>query len=113
MAGDDSVRLRHMLDAAREAMELAKGKTGEDIENNRMLNLSLVRLIEVVGEAANRVSAEGRARCPEIPWPAIIGMRNRMIHGYDSIDFDILYKTINEDLPSLAAEIEKILQSDD
>jgi len=79
MRGDDSVRLRHMLDAAREAMELAKRKTREDIENNRMLNLSLVGLIEVVGEAANRVSAEGRSRYPEIPWPAIIGMRNRMI----------------------------------
>ncbi len=109
MSGDDGVRLRHMLDAAKEAMELAEGKSRNDIENERLLNLSLVRLIEVVGEAANRVSAEGQSRYPKIPWPAIIGMRNRMIHGYDNIDFSILYKTINEDLQSLAVELEKIL----
>ncbi len=113
MPGDDGIRLRHMLDAAKEAMKLAERKTSNDIENERLLNLSLVRLIEVVGEAANRVSAEGRSRYPNIPWPAIIGMRNRMIHGYDSIDFEILYKTINEDLPSLVAEIEKNISGND
>ncbi len=113
MPGDDSVRLHHMLDAAKEARKLAEGKSRNDIENERLLNLSLVRLIEVVGEAANRVSAEGRSKYPKIPWPAIIGMRNRMIHGYDNIDFDILYKTINEDLPSLIIELEKIAQGND
>ncbi len=110
MQDDDRIRLRHMLDAANEAMALAEGKTRRDMENERLLNLALVRLIEVVGEAANRVSTEGRSMCPEIPWPAIIGMRNRLIHGYDSIDFDILYQTIREDLPSLAEQIEKVLQ---
>lgn len=110
MPGDDGVRLRHMLDAAKEAREFAEGKSRDDIENERLLNLSLVRLIEVVGEAANRVSAEGRSRHAGIPWPAIIGMRNRMIHGYDNIDFEILYETINKDLPSLVVELEKILQ---
>jgi len=73
----------------------------------------MVRLIEVVGEAAGRVSAEGQRRYTKIPWPAIIGTRNRMIHGYDSIDFEILYETINEDLPPLVAEIEKIIQCKD
>jgi len=113
MPGDDRIRLRHMLDAAKEARELAEGKTRSDIENERMLNLSLVRLVEVVGEAANRVSAEGRSSHINIPWPAIIGMRNRMIHGYDNIDFDILYETVNDDLPPLIAELEKILSSED
>lgn len=113
MPGNDHVRFRHMLDAAKEAMKLAEGKTRKDIENERLLNLSLVRLIEVVGEAANRVSADGQSRYPKIPWPAIIGMRNRMIHGYDNIDYDILSQTINEDLPSLVAEIEKVLPDSD
>ena len=54
-----------------------------------MLNLSLVRLIEIVGEAANRVSSEGQAQFPDIPWSQIIGMRHRLIHGYDNVDFDI------------------------
>ncbi|MDO8137882.1 MAG: DUF86 domain-containing protein, partial [Candidatus Brocadiales bacterium] len=95
--------------AAREAVELAAGKSRQDIENERTLNLSLVKLIEIVGEAANRVSPEGRAKYPSIPWLQIIGTRNRLIHGYDNIDFDILYQTIFQDLLPLIAELEKIV----
>lgn len=109
MSRDDLIRLRHMLDAAKEAVELAAGKSRYDIESERTLNLSLVRLIEIVGEAANRVSPEGRTKYPAILWPQIIGMRNRLIHGYYNIDFDILYQTISEDLPSLIAELKKIV----
>ncbi|MBI5183398.1 MAG: DUF86 domain-containing protein [Nitrospinae bacterium] len=109
MPKDDLIRLRHMLDSAREAVELSAEKSRRDIQDERMLNLSLVRLIEVVGEAANHVSIEGQAMYPNIPWPQIIGMRNRMIHGYDDIDFDILYQTVIEDLPQLIAELEKIV----
>ena len=109
MFKDDPVRLRHMLDAAKEAVELAAGKSKCDIENERTLNLSLVRLIEVVGEAGNRVSPEWRDKYPSIPWQQVIGMRNRMIHGYDDIDFEILYRTIAEDLPALIAQLEKIV----
>lgn len=109
MSKDDSVRLRHMMDAAKEAVELAAGKSRCDIENERTLNLSLVRLIEIIGEAANRVSSACRAKYPDIPWLQIVGMRNRFIHGYDDIDFDILCQTISEDLPSLITELEKII----
>jgi len=112
MPKNDLIRLRHMLDAAKEAVELAAGKSRHIIENERMLNLSLVRLIEVVGEAANRVSTEGQAKYAGIPWLQIIGMRNRLIHGYDDIDFDILYQTVIEDLPYLIAELEKTLASE-
>ena len=76
------------------------------------LKRHLVRLIEIVGEAAGRVSAEGLSKYRSIPWIQIIGMRNRLIHGYDNIDFGILYKTITEDLPPLVAELEKILQTE-
>jgi uncharacterized protein with HEPN domain len=65
---DADLRLRHMLDAAREAAQLAPGKTRPDLDADRPLNLSLVRLLEVVGEAASRVSADERAKCPGIPW---------------------------------------------
>jgi uncharacterized protein with HEPN domain len=109
MFKNDLVRLRHMLDAAREAVELAAGKSKQAMENERMLNLSLVRLIEVVGEAANRVSPEGREKYLSIPWQQIIGMRNRLIHGYDEIDFEVLHQTIVEDLPPLIAKLEKIV----
>lgn len=112
MPKNDLIRLQHMLDAAEEVVELAGGKSRHDIESERMLNLSLVRLVEVVGEAANRVSPEGQAKYASIPWLQIIGMRNRLIHGYDNVDFDILYQTVIEDLPYLIAELEKTLASE-
>ena len=109
MSNEDLIRFRHMLDAAIEAIKLSEGKSRADIEKERLLNLSLARLIEVVGEAANRVSTECRRKYPAIPWGQIIGMRNRLIHGYDSIDFEILYKTLTEDLPFLITELKKAL----
>ena len=106
---DTSVRLRHMLDAAREAQQMAKGKSRADLDTDRPLNLSLVRLLEIVGEAAARVPEKERERYPGIPWPQIVGLRNRLIHGYDNVDFDILWQIVVQDLPPLIGELEKIL----
>ncbi len=86
----DRVRLDHMLDHAREAITLTRGKTRADLDSDRLLSLALVRLLEIVGEAAGRVSKEECALHPEIPWPQIIGLRNRLIHGYDAVDHNIL-----------------------
>jgi len=107
---DDTVRLRHMLDHAREALDLIKHKRREDLRRERMLELSLVRLIEIVGEAAARVSAEGQKKYSSIPWPLIVGMRNRLIHGYDQVDLDVVWDTIVYDLPPLITELEKVLE---
>ena len=82
------VRLRHMLDHAREAVAMATGKTCDDLDTDRKLNLALVRLLEIVGEAANRTPADERTQYREIPWAQIVGLRNRLIHGYDSLDFE-------------------------
>ena len=106
---DPSVRLRHMLDHAREARSLAQNRSRADLETDRLLNLALMRLLEIIGEAASRVPSDERSRYPEIPWPQIIGMRNRLIHGYDLVDFDILWQTLMEDLPPLIATLERIL----
>jgi uncharacterized protein with HEPN domain len=81
--------LRHMLDHAKETVLLAQGKTRADLDTDRLLNLALVRLLEIVSEAAGRVPETVRAHHPEIPWPQIISLRNRLIHGYDSVDFNI------------------------
>jgi len=108
---DVSVLLRHMRDHAREALTMAQGRTRSDLDSNRMLNLSLVRLLEVVGEAANRVSPEERARYPQIPWVELVGLRNRLIHGYDQVDFDILWQIVTQDLRPLADALEEILSS--
>ena len=83
----------------------------EDLGQERMLELSLIRLVEVIGEAAARVSPEGQAKCPGIPWREVIGMRNRLIHGYDSVDLSVLWYTVEQDLPPLIAHLEKILKA--
>jgi len=100
---ESTFRLQHMLDHSREAVEMLSGKSREDLDRDRQLNLALVRLLEIVGEAANRVPPEDRGRYSNIPWYEIIGLRNRLIHGYDSVDFDVLWQIIHEDLPVLIA----------
>ena len=74
-----------------------------------MLNLACARLLEIRGEAANRVADETQSKYPELPWLQMIGVRNRLIHGYDSVDFDILWAIISSDLPDLVLQLEKII----
>jgi uncharacterized protein with HEPN domain len=98
-----------MRDYAREALGMVLGQVRADLDTDRKLNLALVRLLEVLGEAANRVPPEEQRRYPQIPWPQLISLRNRLIHGYDQVDFDILWQIVTRDLPTLAVELEKIV----
>jgi uncharacterized protein with HEPN domain len=98
-----------MLDHAKEAADLIAGKDKTELQHNRVLELALIRLVEIVGEASAKVSSETQAKYPSILWSQVIGMRNRLIHGYDSVDLDVLWDTIEVDLPPLIAEIEKII----
>ena len=102
-----------MLDHAREAVSFVGGKNRRDLYNDRVLELALVRLVEVVGEAAAKTSPECKRDYQFIPWAEIIGMRNRLIHGYNSIDLDVLWDTIEIDLPPLIEKLEKILEKSD
>ena len=106
---DDTVSLKDMLSHSREAVELLGDSSREELGRHRVMQLALTRLVEVVGEAAHRVSQAAREANPEIPWPQIIGMRNRLVHGYDVIDFDLLWDTVTDDLPPLVAALRKIL----
>lgn len=106
---DDSISLRQMRDHAREALSFSAGKTRTDLDTARMLNLSLVRLLEIIGEAAGRVTAATQARHPDIPWALIVGMRNRLVHGYDTIDLDIVWEVVQHELPPLMAQLDAIL----
>ncbi len=108
MSPEDSIRLRHMLDSARESVALIKGKSRQDLVADRVLSLALVRLLEIVGEAANRVTNPTRLESPDIPWAQIVSLRNRLIHGYDAVDLDILWKILSEDLPALIKQLERI-----
>jgi uncharacterized protein with HEPN domain len=109
---DPLVRVHHMLDHAREAVEMVRGRSRADLDADRQLNLSLVRLVEVVGEAAKHVPDDFRSHHPQVPWRQAVGMRNRIIHGYDVIDFDILWSVLQKDLPPLIEALEKIVNEE-
>jgi uncharacterized protein with HEPN domain len=98
-----------MLDHAREAVELAKGKTRADLANTRLLQLGLVRLVEIVGEAAASIPRDQRAEYRGIPWQDVVGMRNKLIHEYDRVDLDILWDTVTVELPDLIETLQAIL----
>lgn len=106
----DQTRVENMLDHAREAADLARGRSRADLDTDRVFNLALTRLLEIVGEAAARVSEPTRNQHLHIPWQAIAGMRNRLIHGYDEVDFDVLWDVVQNDLPSLIADLQAIVE---
>ena len=106
---DDSVRIRHILDAAGEAVDLAKDCSRSDLDTDRKLNLSLVRLLEITGEATRGISAEFRQAHPDLPWNGMIGIRDRLIHGYFDVNLDVVWETVMQDLPSLIAKLENIV----
>jgi len=96
----------HMLEHARKAVSLVHGRKREDLDADWIASLALVRLLEVIGEAAKRISSEEQTKHPEIPWAQITGLRNRLIHGYDSVDMDILWQIVQHDLPPLITTLE-------
>jgi uncharacterized protein with HEPN domain len=103
-----NISLRHMLDHALEAVAMIKGKTRADLNKDRQLNLALVRLLEIIGEAATRIPKEEQARHADISWAEIISLRNRLIHGYETVDFDILWQIVSQDLPKLIESLRKV-----
>ncbi|MDI6808576.1 MAG: DUF86 domain-containing protein [Candidatus Eisenbacteria bacterium] len=112
MQRDDTVYIRHILDAARKALHFAKSRTREDLDKNEMLGMSLVHLLVIVGEAANNVSMDFREQHPSLPWRKMTELRNRLIHGYFDINLDIVWDTVLKDLPPLVTALEKILPTE-
>jgi uncharacterized protein with HEPN domain len=112
MLKNDIVRLRHILDAALEAVAFSQGRKREDLDNDRMLSLSRVRLLEITGEAARSVSPAGRDAYPKVVWKKMVGMRDRLIHGYFDVNLDVIGETVTEDLPPLIVQLENILSSE-
>jgi uncharacterized protein with HEPN domain len=106
---DDNARLRHMLDSARQAVRFVENKSRADMDTNEMLALAIFRCLEVIGEAASRITKERRRELPQIPWSTVISLRNRIIHTYFDIDLDIVWSTTTQNLPQLIAELETII----
>ncbi len=106
---EDRVRLAHMLEAAMEIRQYTEASTREELERDRKLVHSLVRLLEIIGKAGAQTSEELRAEAPTIPWAIIIGMRNRLIHAYFSVNLDVVWSTSTQDIPPLITELQKLL----
>ncbi len=109
---DDVVRLRHMLEAARKAVAFLKDRKRSDLDSDEKLTLALVRLLEILGEAGKRVSADLRQRHPQVPWKEIAGTRDRLIHGYFDVDLNIVWQIVTADLPVLIPQLERMVSSE-
>ena len=109
MPKDELVYVGHMLDKAHEALSLVRGKTRPDYDRDSALRLALTHLIQVIGEAARRVSPQFRDRHPQIPWEAIAGMRSKIVHDYMNVDEDIVWDSVTQELQPLIEELRKIV----
>ena len=105
----DAIRVRHMVDAAHEAMRYASGQTRQDLDRNLMAVRAIIKCLEIVGEAASKVTPHTRSQLLAVPWTDIVAMRNRLIHTYFDINLDIVWTTIEVDLPGLIAPLERWL----
>jgi len=106
---EDRVRILHMVDAAESVKRFAGDRQRSDLDRDQMLLFAIVHAIEILGEAASRVSDITQAETSAIPWAAIIGMRNRLIHGYFDIDLDIVWKTVTDEIPPLLEKLKALV----
>lgn len=109
MPPEDRVRLLHMIEAADNAMSFVAGYAPAALEDDRKTLFAVIRCIEIIGEAAVRVSDTTRATAPDIPWGAMVGMRNRLVHAYFDVDTKIVWKTINSELPALRNRLRELV----
>jgi len=105
---NDYVYIGHMIDNANKAISFIAGLNRSDFDQDEQLRLAVTHLLQIVGEAARRVSVEFREAHPEIPWKAIVGMRSKVVHDYFSVDDDVIWDTIKNDLPDLVKELEQL-----
>lgn len=109
MRDEDRVRILHMIDAADAVAQFVAGRSRDDLDRDRMLLFALVHAIEVLGEAANKLSSDARDAAPQVPWGAIVSMRNRLIHGYFDIDRTIVWKTATVEVPALVPVLRELV----
>lgn len=106
---DPITTLRQTRAFAHEAVEMVAGRTQQSVEADRVVTLALTRLLELIGESVNRVDKDVRERHKHLPWREMIALRNRLIHGYDTINFAVLWRIVQDDLPPLIRDLDVIL----
>lgn len=106
---DDELYLRHILESAQKAKAFIQGRSRSDYDADEILRIALAHLLQVIGEAARKVSPATHAALSSIPWKAIMGMRHRIVHDYARIDEDLIWQTVLEDLNPLIEALENAL----
>ena len=109
MENRDRIRLKHMLDSATAVLHFIDGRTRRHLNSDRMFSNAVVPELEILGEAANHISKTTQKSLPELPWKQLIAMRNRLIHAYFDVDYDIIWETVNNDVPPLYLQLKMIL----
>jgi uncharacterized protein with HEPN domain len=105
MPKGDSLYLGHMLDVSVQAVEKIRGISREEFEEDENLRLALAHLVQMIGEAARRVSPETQQKFSQIPWSDVIGMRHKIVHDYLDVDFDVVWEVVTTDLPELIDQL--------
>ena len=108
---EDRIRFQHMIDAAETVARFVDGRERADLDSDQMLFFAVVRAIEVLGEAASRISEEAKADFVEVPWVSVVGMRNRLVHGYFDINADLVWKTATTEIPALITPLRRAIGS--
>jgi len=109
LEAEDLARLRDMIIWSRKAVSILGDLSFDALMSNDEKRLALVRCVEVIGEAGQRVSPVVKTMLPAVPWPAMYGMRNRLIHDYGNTNYEVVYDVVKDDLPSLASAIVSFL----
>lgn len=109
MKKDDTVYLRHILDAIEQVEDYLRGVSSDQFMQTRIVQDAVVRRLEIIGEASRNVSGEFQQAHPEVPWGQIIGLRNRIIHAYFNVNLQIVWEIAKNDLPPLKQELRRIL----
>ena len=110
MRPDDQIRIQHILDAANQARQFAEGHERHDLCKNKQLLFALVKCIEIMGEAASKVSDEAKSLHNCIPWKQMTDMRNRLIHAYFDININFVWDTVTDEIPVLVQQLMAIVQ---
>ncbi|MEA3402598.1 MAG: HepT-like ribonuclease domain-containing protein [Armatimonadota bacterium] len=106
---DPLVRLLHMRDYGRAVLRLTDQGSRERLDSDEMFAFAMIHALSMIGESAAGVSQQVRDASPKIPWADIVGMRHRLIHGYEYVSYDIVWETATVDVPELMQKLDTLV----